>query len=406
MFETLESRRLMSVVVDVRRPGGARQVTITDAGQKVNLEVWATVTGEDGNNTNESLQIVAGSLLSSNISGGAALGKLSVSLVAPFNATGSSKGTGADLDDDGDLDVGSNNDASQTGFVFARAQGQQKTGTLVSEGMAFHIANVTFTVQTLLTGARTDIVFRPRTTSGFLAVVDGQASGSVFGGTFSAGSGVQLTRPGFGVITGRIFNDTNSNGLSDSTETNVTGFNVFLDEDFDGVRDSNELQVATHSSGNYSFNNVKGGVYRVTLADRDGWRLTAPTRGYHNVTLNYAQISKGYVFAVSQSVLIQGRAFNDTDGDKVWDVSESALVGWIVYLDRNKNGILDTGDNTAKTDGRGNFSFFGMGANSYHLRIVAQPGFQVTQPTGGLHSFTLGAGDTIGGRYFGARPIA
>src|SRR5688572_30896956 len=213
MFEALESRRLMSVVVDVRRPGGGKEVTITGVGQKVNLEVWATVTGDNSSNTDEGLQIAVGSLLSSNISGGAAKGKIAVSLVAPFNALGSSKGFAQDLDSDGDLDVGSNDNANAPGFIFARSSGMITDGTDVTKGQAFKLANITFTVESLLTGARTDIVYRIRNHStAFLSLEDGQGSTFGTGGTFVAGSGVQLTRAGTGVITGRIFNDKNGNG--------------------------------------------------------------------------------------------------------------------------------------------------------------------------------------------------
>src|SRR5688500_6655237 len=98
MFEALESRRLMSLVVDVRTPSGGKEVVLSSVGQKVNLEVWATVTGANTNVTDDGLQLAFGSLLSRSISGGAALGNLSASLVAPFNAAGSNKGIRQDLD--------------------------------------------------------------------------------------------------------------------------------------------------------------------------------------------------------------------------------------------------------------------------------------------------------------------
>ena len=50
---------------------------MSSVGQKIDFEVWATVTGSDADNTNEGLQIAIGSLLSSNVAGGSASGTIS-----------------------------------------------------------------------------------------------------------------------------------------------------------------------------------------------------------------------------------------------------------------------------------------------------------------------------------------
>src|SRR5688572_20856130 len=125
MLETLENRTLMSLVVDLRVAGAAdgdKDVTVTHVGQTIQLEAWGVVTGSNDVITDDGLQSAMGSFLSS--AGGAVLGDLSATRVAPFNALGSQEGRIQDLDGDGDLDVGSNDFGPD--FFNARSSSMQQ----------------------------------------------------------------------------------------------------------------------------------------------------------------------------------------------------------------------------------------------------------------------------------------
>src|SRR5687768_16465681 len=85
MLETLEDRKLMAAVVDVRLPGGAHSIVDPTVGQNINFEVWVTVTGANSTITDEELQIAAGSVISSNTGDGTVRGTITTTLAAPFN---------------------------------------------------------------------------------------------------------------------------------------------------------------------------------------------------------------------------------------------------------------------------------------------------------------------------------
>ncbi|HEY7117287.1 MAG TPA: PEP-CTERM sorting domain-containing protein [Tepidisphaeraceae bacterium] len=88
-------------------------------GDTIIFRVYAQVTGAD-DTLPECFQSLTGSFLSS----GATRGDLRLNaagITAPFGASGSSGGQQADLDGDGDLDMGSNNDADPAGYVAVRA---------------------------------------------------------------------------------------------------------------------------------------------------------------------------------------------------------------------------------------------------------------------------------------------
>jgi len=89
LVETLEDRKLMAAVVDIRPVGnGPSQIIDPTVGQVVNFEVWVTITGSNGNITDDQLQIAVGSVLSKDSSGGTVKGNITTTLVDPNNRLG------------------------------------------------------------------------------------------------------------------------------------------------------------------------------------------------------------------------------------------------------------------------------------------------------------------------------
>jgi hypothetical protein len=54
---------------------------------------------------------------------------------------------------------------------------------------------------------------------------------------------------------------------------------------------------------------------------------------------------------------IHGAMFNDGNANAVADNGEAGLAGWTVYLDDNRNAILDPGEMSTSTDGSGQYFF-------------------------------------------------
>src|SRR5688500_9756283 len=89
-FESLESRELLSLMIDLRLAGGGKSATITGTDQTINMELWAVVSGSNNDGSDDGLALVNGSLRSSN--NGAALGNLTASRTSAFSSSGSSNG--------------------------------------------------------------------------------------------------------------------------------------------------------------------------------------------------------------------------------------------------------------------------------------------------------------------------
>ena len=194
-FESLESRELLSLMIDLRLAGGGKSATITGTDQTINMELWAVVSGSNNDGSDDGLALVNGSLRSSN--NGAALGNLTASRTSAFSSSGSSNGDIVDLDGDGDKDVGSNDGSVAEGFFVARHSGGYNfDGNVSGASNAFKLGNVTFRVTQLLGTGDVKINFVPRD-SQFAALwaEDGEfRSTEMVGASLTAGSPVVLSR--------------------------------------------------------------------------------------------------------------------------------------------------------------------------------------------------------------------
>ena len=398
LVETLENRQLMSLTVDLRLPGGGKSATVTSVGQKISLEVWATVKGANSSTTDDGFQMQHGSLLSSNVNGGAANGTLSVALISPFNGLGSDVGRQQDLDGDGDLDVGTNDNVMSTDHYVTRAASMMV-------GNSFKIGTATFTVTSLRsTTGQTNLAYRLMQSTAFHQVwrEDGVPQSPRAGDPYLNGTPVVLKRSGTTTqtysLSGTVFNDTDGDGIKDTGETGRSNVRVYVDKDKDGIFDTGEKSALTNTSGNYTITGLASGSTRVRIVGISGYRISTPSAGYHDFSLTGNTSGKN--FGVTQKVLITGRAWVDSDKDGIKDSAEAILSGWRVYIDKDKDGKYDAGEPTVFTDSGGNYKFTGLAAGSYRVRIVQATGYTRISPSSGYYDKTLANGASTSNNNF------
>ena len=185
-----------ALVIDVRAvsaTGGAvvqnaKTVDVTNAGPGavINFEVFALVSGQDGDTANDGIISFAGSFLSG--TGTVARGNMTAARDAQMMGFGGSNGLAQDLDGDGDLDVGSNTDGSANNFFSARANSAPQP----IFGQSIRVASATMTLSAVtIPGTDSLLNFRPRnaTTAGSW-YEDGT---QITSANFSAGQAVRLT---------------------------------------------------------------------------------------------------------------------------------------------------------------------------------------------------------------------
>ena len=105
---------------------------------------------------------------------------------------------------------------------------------------------------------------------------------------------------------------------------------------------------------------------------------------------------------------LQGELFADSDGDGLFDASESAYVGLTVYLDQNNNRARDTGKALTTSDSLGRYQFNNLATLTTYIVAVEPPaGYLFTTPGAAnfnRYTVTLAPGETRGNLNFGLSP--
>ena len=193
VFASVASDASASLVIDMRAVSttaghvlDAKTVFFTGTvGDTVTMEAHGRIFGNNQNPNDEGLISVAGSFLSTT-------GDLAGNLIAKrnfwFTGVGGSNGLVQDLDGDGDLDVGSNNNASAANFFAARTNHTPEP--VFGDDLVFGTVTWTYTGGG---GFDTSVNFRPRI-SGTAASWFEDGS-QITSSNFTSGPAVLITLP-------------------------------------------------------------------------------------------------------------------------------------------------------------------------------------------------------------------
>lgn len=211
-----------------------------------------------------------------------------------------------------------------------------------------------------------------------------------------------------GTVTGIVFNDLNKNGVKDATESGLPSATVYADRNWNGAFDSGEPSAAADSSGNYSLKDLAPGTYSIRPLYPTGTIVTAPSSGYHTITVTAGQTVTGRNFGIASNTTttagsISGNVFNDANGNGNKDSGEGNLGGVAVFIDANWNNKFDAGEKTTTTDSSGNYTLSNVNAGGYSIRVTPPSGGTVTSPASGYLYVSLTTGQALAGRNFGIR---
>ena len=78
-----------------------------------------------------------------------------------------------------------------------------------------------------------------------------------------------------GQISGTLYSDQDANGVQSSSETGLSGWRVFLDDNRNGSHDTGEVVTTTDSTGSYAFTNLPVGQHVLSVEVSSGWEVTS-----------------------------------------------------------------------------------------------------------------------------------
>lgn len=206
-------------------------------------------------------------------------------------------------------------------------------------------------------------------------------------------AGIEHVNPG-AVVSGTVFDDSDSDGLFDSDDVGIAGWVMFVDENENGFKDAGETYTTTDPDGNYVLAGPFSGTIKVGPQLQQGWRRTLPGTSFYTVDTSTSYTSN-LDFGFTQHVAISGAVFNDADKDGLWNGEESGVSGQTVFIDSNDNGVVDLDEPQTGTDPNGVFHFKTLAAGTHVVRVSPPAHWQFTEPSNGRAVFTLGAGAGI-----------
>ena len=207
-----------------------------------------------------------------------------------------------------------------------------------------------------------------------------------------------------GTVYGWLWHDTNLDAIRDAEEQPLEGWNIFIDSNDNGVMDIGEQNAVSNSLGYYAISDVDPGEHTVAQVPQVGWNQTWPVLESHTVTVSNEGLWQEAGFGNAQGT-IYGWAWNDANSDGIWDEEELPLPDWTVFLDSNKNGLLDDNETSAITGDSGYYVFESLAFGEYTVAQVLSDDWVRTWPDESMHSVSLSESIVWAETYFGNREV-
>lgn len=210
--------------------------------------------------------------------------------------------------------------------------------------------------------------------------------------------------PSVGNVLGNVWNDANGDGLRSATDAGIAGVTVYVDVNLNGAIDSGEPVRTTDANGSYEVTGIRSGLHKVvevlpaTFITAEGLTTTRLT----NVQ-NGGSAIVDFFNLVPVTGSVSGVLWHDANGNGLQDSSEVCLSGWTVYVDVNRNGLVDGTDIQTLTSSVGGYTLAGVAYGTSIISEVIPSNFVGTNPVTGSQSIKLLNGEDRSGVNFGNR---
>jgi hypothetical protein len=205
-----------------------------------------------------------------------------------------------------------------------------------------------------------------------------------------------------GSVTGLVYNDANRNARQDGTEGTLSGWQVFVDLDNNGIRGSAEPTTTTDASGRYNLA-LGAGTYNLRVVYPAGWVASTSSEAFKTVTVTMGGTASANFGAAFPTVGATGFKWLDLNGDGIRDANEPGLAGVYIYLDLDGDGRPDIGEPAAISQADGSYTLTPPRAGAFQIREVVDPGYVQTFPTSGFHNAVFDGNTPLKGFDFGNR---
>ncbi len=171
------------------------------------------------------------------------------------------------------------------------------------------------------------------------------------------------------VVSGKVFNDINTNGVFDQGDTPINNWTVALEIDSGNGVQSVHKTTATDSRGNYRFLVAKNKSIKVSANLPASWRKTVPfSSSYSLKTVKAGLVFEANDFGMVQTGSIAGLVFQDKNNSEKWEASDLPKKGIDVLI----TSVGGAGTPQKVTSGRdGHYAVSGLYPGVYNAQLNA-----------------------------------
>jgi uncharacterized repeat protein (TIGR01451 family) len=206
-----------------------------------------------------------------------------------------------------------------------------------------------------------------------------------------------------GSIAGSAFEDADFDGSAgEAGDPGLSGRVVYLDADGDGAKEAGEQEATADGSGAFTLAGLRPGSYVVRPVLPGGWACAFPADCAQEVVVASGATASGHDFGSYVGAAVSGTVFEDLDGDgAAREAGEPGSAGRRVYLDGDADGARDASEPTALTAGDGTFSFDGLVAQAWQLRLELSASYACDSPSPCRADLLLTSGASSADHAFG-----
>lgn len=109
---------------------------------------------------------------------------------------------------------------------------------------------------------------------------------------------------------------------------------------------------------------------------------------------------------IATTATINGKVYEDKNVNSAIDSGEPGVSGVTIFIDADKDGVLDSTEKKTTTDASGNYTFSGLAAGTYRVREVKPANYKILNPSSSYFDVAVSGSAVVTKNFANAKTTA